>query len=272
MKKKRNLITALAAVLMLVVLFSVPAQAGSISAKCKKAYQKYLENGEITYEYTYKYWGEKNNGSYGWKSTKYSGSDMVITGFRVLDLDGKGEPELILQARYKNSSDDSTFVVVARYHKGKVKLVTNQQYPSVKVGLYENIKSTFNGVTGKVSSKPKKTGACFYYSEKMKALYYHALSKETNKVSGKKQVSVFENYALTRIKNGKEGTYKRASMEESANGILRYTIQTGANKEEINYYSKKAYTAYVKQYFKAAKPKKYTFYANTKANRKNKVK
>ena len=258
-RNQRKITLVLLFSIVLCMMFALP-----VSAKSKgyvKAYKELLEKGSFSYSYTDKYWSDGKL-----QTSTYSGSEMKIDGFTLLNVDGKGVPELILKVHYASSSDEYTSSVVATYKGGKVKFLSadTDNYILFSLGKV-SIKYNENGKSS------RKNADAVYYSKANKALYseYKYTDLYGVDLKGKhfKRNSIYK--TLYKIKGSCLIEYKTSYKSTTTRGYQEYT--TGNNKTtSVNYHSAKAYNAFDRKYFKGLK--KYKFYSLTASNIKKRVK
>ena len=260
-RNQRKITMILLLAFTLCMLFSLP-----VSAKTKgyvKAYKALLEKGRFSSSYIYKYYDSE--GKLQTSKNSY-GDDMKIIGFRLLNVDGKGAPELILKVTNDDSSSSYSRTAVATYKGGKVKFLTQEFNNSIIFSLGK--RSTTYSLDGKTSYK---TGNAFYYSKANKALYSESKNtdNENYDAKGKPYTSKSVTKTLYKIKGSSLAIYKSCYKSTSNRG--RMYFETGDSRNSsTNYHSAKAYNAFYKKYFKGLK--KYKFYPLTASNIKKRVK
>lgn len=124
MKKLRKSVIMLAAMLTMIIFIAVPASAKTSSAY-KKAYKNFLSKGTFTYTES-----RRTHNSYGkWYTEKYT-YYVKVNSFALVNIDKKGQPELILFSKVYPGTDKSGEyksyydVYVARMSGKKVKLAS----------------------------------------------------------------------------------------------------------------------------------------------------
>ena len=207
-RNQRKITMTLLLATVLCLMFALP-----VSAKTKgyvKAYRALLQKGTVSADYVYKY--RDSNG----KLTSYKNNigDRKIIGFRLLNVDGKGAPELILRVTTDSSSSGYSQMMVATYKGGKVKFLTHDTSNSILFSLGKN--SYTYSRNGKSSNKYANA---VYYSKAYKALYYEYKSTDNDNYDLKGK-----NYAE---KNVSKSLYKiKGSSLSSINPALR-KLQAG---------------------------------------------
>lgn len=259
-RNQRKITMTLLLATVLCLMFALP-----VSAKTKgyvKAYRALLQKGTVSADYVYKY--RDSNG----KLTSYKNNigDRKIIGFRLLNVDGKGAPELILRVTTGSSSSGYSQMMVATYKGGKVKFLTHDTSNSILFSLGKN--SYTYSRNGKSSNKYANA---VYYSKAYKALYYEYKSTNNDNydLKGKNYANKNVSKILYKIKGSSLSEYKSCSKETSGRGFLYYRTGDWKNST-MNYHSAKAYKAFEKKYFKGLK--KYAFYKLTANNIKKKIK
>lgn len=262
-KKKLSLILLIT--LMLCLTAAVPA-----NAKTKgyvKAYKALLEKGEISITTVYKYIDD-----YGIISQEEPYTEnFKISGFRLLNIDRKGTPEMVLQLQYDGDNTSKSTCVVA-YKGGKaVVLKRNNSGSSTFTFGKESYHTDKNGKSN-YEAVQKKVNNSFYYSKAQKALYAEQkYSDEYNFDSKGKRYSDSQIFKyLYTIKSGTLLEKRYCSKSTSQRGYRFYSVRDNGNKTRQSYYDAKLYKNYNKKYF--GKLKKYTYYKLTATNIKKYVK
>ena len=262
-KKKLSLMLLL--IFMICLTAAVPA-----SAKSKgyvKAYKSLLEKGEITITTVYKYIDD-----YGQISNEEPFTNQYnIAGFRLLNIDRKGAPEMVLQLQRDGDDSYRTACVIA-YKGGKAVILKGNSSPSSTYTFGKVAYHTDKKGNSDYDAMQKKANSCFYYSKSQKALYAEVkYTDESNYDSKGKLYSDSHIYkTLYTIKSGTLLEKRFASKYTDQRGFRYYTVCDNHKKTQQSYYNAKLYNKYVKKYFR--KLKKYTYYKLSAANIKKYVK
>ena len=251
---KKTVVTMIFA-FMICILGTVPVCAGNKSYT--ETYRNILREGKITYKNPRTYYYDKE----GSKQTITPEEETYqITGFRMLNVDGKGAPELLLQVPTNSVKEGIIFndnTIIMSYKNGKAIYLTSpgREFVTFSLGTSDITRS---------SSEPEEiciSPNYFYYNKSKKKLYGENINRNYYINANYNSTTTYK--SLYAIKGNHIVWQAECEKMKSKTGERKYCTKT-AYKTSTVYHSSRQYRAFEKKYFSGFK--KYRFYKLNEQN------